>query len=103
MRPLKATEQYLCQVVLTSESVDETAKVTIQMKATGQYFPVVPVVLFVMLYYDLTCFSILSPWMKSLSVAIQMKPTGHCSKGRCKQLRATFSKNQAKFQFSGSN
>ena len=53
--------------------------------------------------YDLTCFSILSPWMKSLSVTIQMKPTGHCSKGRYKQLRATFSKNQAKFQFSGSS
>ena len=38
----------LCKVVLTFESVDEILQsVTIQMKATEQYFPVVP---FIMLY-----------------------------------------------------
>ena len=43
--------------------------VTIQMKATEQYFPVV---LFIMLYKVVL---ILSLWMKSLSVTIQMKAT----------------------------
>ena len=37
----------LYKVVLTFESVDEPLSVTIQMKATEQYFPVV---LFIMLY-----------------------------------------------------
>ena len=44
---MKATEQYvpvvlfitLYKVVLTSESVDETLSVTIQIKATEQCFP----------------------------------------------------------------
>ena len=43
--------------------------VTIQMKATKQYFSVV---LFIMLYKVVL---ILSLWMKSLSVTIQMKAT----------------------------
>ena len=42
--------------------------VTIQMKATEQYFPVV---LFVMLYKVV----LLSLWMKSYGVTIQMKAT----------------------------
>ena len=37
----------VCKVVLTFESVDEIPIVTIQIKATEQYFPVV---LFIMLY-----------------------------------------------------
>ena len=37
----------VCKVVLTFESVDEIPIVTIQIKATKQYFPVV---LFIMLY-----------------------------------------------------
>jgi len=52
---MKATAQYfpvvlfimLYKVVLTSESVDVSKRVTIQMKATEQYFPVV---LFIILY-----------------------------------------------------
>ena len=43
-------------------------RVTIQMKATEQYFPVV---LFVMLYKVV----LLSLWMKSYHVTIQMKAT----------------------------
>ena len=43
--------------------------VTIQMKATEQYFPVV---LFIMLYKVAL---ILSLWMKSYGVTIQMKAT----------------------------
>ena len=46
--------------------------VTIQMKATKQYFPVV---LFIMLY---KWFYLLSLWMKSLSVTIQGKATEKC-------------------------
>ena len=53
---MKASEQHfpvvlfimLYKVVLTFESVDEIQRVTIQMKATEQYFPV-HVVLFIML------------------------------------------------------
>ena len=41
--------------------------VTIQMKATEQYFPVV---LFIMLYRG--CSKFLIQWMKSYGVAIQM-------------------------------
>ena len=44
--------------------------VTIQMKATEQYFPVV---LFIILYKVVLTF--LSLWMKSLNVTIQMKAT----------------------------
>ena len=53
---MKVIEQYfsvaLCimlyKVVLTFESVENTFSVTIQLKATGQFFPLV---LFIMLYY----------------------------------------------------
>ena len=44
--------------------------VTIHMKATEQYFPVV---LFIMLYVVLN----LSLWMKSFGKTIQMKATDH--------------------------
>ena len=37
-------------MVLTFESVDEILSVTIQMKATEQYFPALSLVLFIMLY-----------------------------------------------------
>ena len=43
--------------------------VTIQIKATAQYFPVV---LFIMLY---KVFKLLGLWMKSYVVAIQFKAT----------------------------
>ena len=33
------------QVILTVEFVDESSSVTIQMKATEQYFPVVPIIM----------------------------------------------------------
>ena len=46
----------------------KSKSVTIQMKATEQYFPVV---LFVMLYKVV----LLSLWMKSYGVTIQMKAT----------------------------
>ena len=42
-----------CNVVLTFVSVDESYCVTIQMKATEQYFPVV---LFIMLYKGVLTF-----------------------------------------------
>ena len=59
----------LCKVVQTFESVDEILKCLLQMKSTEYYFPVV---LFIMLYKVVL---ILSLWMKSLSVTIQMKST----------------------------
>ena len=52
-------------VVLTYEFVDES--MTIQMKATEQYFPVV---LFIMLYKVVLTFEIVN------EVSIQMKATG---------------------------
>ena len=61
--PFRFPEQYiysaLYKVVLTFESVDEISSVTIQMKATEQYFPGV---LFIMLYKVVLNFWV---WMKS--------------------------------------
>ena len=48
----------------------KSLSVTIQMKATEQYFPVV---LFIMLYNVVLTFG--SLWMKSKSLTIQMKAT----------------------------
>ena len=74
---VKAIEQYfpvllfimLYKVVHTFESVNEILKCddSNEIKATEQYFPVV---LFIMLYRVVL---ILSLWMKSSNVAIQMK------------------------------
>ena len=58
--------------VLTLESVDEIPKCwTIQVKVIDQC---VPVVLFIMLYGVVL---ILSLWIKSMNVAIQMKAIEH--------------------------
>ena len=59
----------LHRVVLPFEFVDEILSVTIQMKATEQYFPVV---LFVMLYKVVLTFDSVD---EILSVTIQMKAT----------------------------
>ena len=54
-------EPPLYKVVLTFESVDEIQSVTIQMKATEQYFPVV---LFIMLYKVVLTFHFVDETLK---------------------------------------
>ena len=67
---MEATEQYfsvgtmvimLRYVVLSFESVDEIPCVTIQMKATEQYFPVV---MFIMLYKVVLTFESVDKFLK---------------------------------------